>query len=202
MAVSRKTYREKLACDLTHDELIDRARALAAAGQEVEREQATQASLRSQMRSTMAQKLAKRDMLNDIVASSKEYRDVTVIETRDYGRGFITRTREDTGEIIESRPMVDDELQIPLDVEEDFMAPSKAYPESGPVPKDDDLVPAITSTGEHVFVEGDKPVTDARVFDAEGTDLGGIAEVDFKPAMSEEQQKAKRRAKKVDSASS
>lgn len=118
MPVVTRTEREMLPCELTYDELIERARSLAAAGQAVDREQATQTSLRAQMRSKMAELTGKRDMFNDIVASSKEYREVTVIETRDYDKGVITRAREDTGEIVESRPMVDDERQVPIDAVE------------------------------------------------------------------------------------
>jgi len=117
MPTTRKTTREKLPCELTNEELVARARSLAAAGNEVEEEKNTQAFLRSQMKSKMAEKLARRDVLNNIVASGKEYRDVNVVEIRDYNDGTVMRCREDTGEIIEQRPMVDDERQIPLDAE-------------------------------------------------------------------------------------
>lgn len=109
-----RTVREPMRCSLTDQELVDRARSLAAAGRDIDNEDASQSSIKSQMRSKLKLLHAQRNVLNDVVASSSEYREVSVVESHDYNTGIIKRTRIDTGEIIEEREMVDEERQMPL----------------------------------------------------------------------------------------
>lgn len=110
---------ELLPCDLTNDELVDRAKQLAAAGRKIEDKEADHAALKAQMRSEMKLLTAKRDNLNGIVAAGREYREVTVKEVHDYDSGMFKKIRTDTGEVIFERELAGDERKMPLDFELD-----------------------------------------------------------------------------------
>lgn len=75
-------------------------------------------------------KTLKRDLgdLAVVVREKREFREVQCSEHKDHGTGTVYMTREDTGEIISSRPMRDDERQIDL---RDLQKQAKALKDKG-----------------------------------------------------------------------
>lgn len=112
-----KTYTRELSCTLTEDEWNDRAKALAAAVQEIAREEDRHTTLKSQMKSSLQALEAKRNRLASVVASSTEYREVTVELIASFPTNAAIEIRTDTGEEISRRFLVDSERQqaLPID---------------------------------------------------------------------------------------
>lgn len=52
--------------------------------------------------------------LRDAVATGREYREVIVHRVYDFEKAIVTETRTDTGEVLRSRAMTDDERQQKL----------------------------------------------------------------------------------------
>jgi hypothetical protein len=52
--------------------------------------------------------------LRDAVATGREYREVIVHRVLDYEKAIVTETRTDTGEVLRSRAMTDEERQATL----------------------------------------------------------------------------------------
>lgn len=52
--------------------------------------------------------------LRDAVATGREYREVIVHRVYDYEKAIVTETRTDTGEVLRSRAMTDEERQATL----------------------------------------------------------------------------------------
>ena len=141
---------ELLPCELTNEELIDRAKQLAGAGRKIEDKEAEHSALKAQMRSEMKLLTAKRDSLNSVVASGREYREVTIKEIHDFDSGKFKKVRTDTGEIIFERELAGDERKVPLSFELDQDEPTQQdvneavaeYNEQNPnVPVIDDQTP-------------------------------------------------------------
>lgn len=129
MAVAKvKRVSDSLPCRLTDEERLDFADALAEADQAVENaENAKKAAMKNhnyevQLAQTRRSKLA------SIVASKTEYREVTVEEKWDYQNDKFTRTRTDTGEVIVSRRLNDDERQTQLLDDGDSFTEDKEAP--------------------------------------------------------------------------
>ena len=123
-----KTYTRELSCTLTEDEWNDRAKALAAAVQEIAREEDRHTTLKSQMKSSLQALEAKRNRLASVVASSTEYREVTVELLADFPSNAAVEIRADTGEELTRRLLVDSERQqfLPIEPGPDDLGPAEA----------------------------------------------------------------------------
>lgn len=66
------------------------------------------------MKSTLAALEAERDRLSNVVSRGEERRSVEVEERADHEQDVYTRVRLDSGEVLERRPLRDDERQVPL----------------------------------------------------------------------------------------
>lgn len=106
------TYaREMLPCKLDISELLVKGSDLEAAlarRDEIERERKAAADAFKEQLEEQAGKLRE---LRKCIRTREEERPVTICVTRDYRRGQVLRTREDTGEIISERAMTATERQ-------------------------------------------------------------------------------------------
>ena len=118
-----KVITKTLPCVLTDDERLNFADQLAEANEGVEVAKSTKKAMMKQMQSDIDTAEARRDKINNIVATKTEYREVDVRVNWDYDKGRIQQTRTDTGEIIVNRPMTQKEKQTNLlndpDLDED-----------------------------------------------------------------------------------
>lgn len=105
---------EELECCLTVAEAENRARALAAACQDVDREEGRQALVKQTMKAELSRCESERGRLALVVARNKEPRmvETTVFVSPD--GGYALTIRNDTGETVRSRPLSDAERQLPL----------------------------------------------------------------------------------------
>ncbi len=110
-----------LSCELTSDELKDRARDLAEAVKSVIRSENAKKSALQSYNAEIQMAEAKRDRLSNVVGSGAEYREVIVERIHDYKKNVVLEVRTDTGETISSREMTDKEKQLEIfDEEEDL----------------------------------------------------------------------------------
>ena len=103
----------KLPVHLTDKEVLAQSAALAYTTQAIANEEETQTALKGQMKATLAGLLAKQTLLASIVVTCTEYRDVE-IEIQCSEEGIVQEVRRDTGAIILTRPLREDEKQIAL----------------------------------------------------------------------------------------
>ena len=78
------------------------------------RETDRQKSLKKSMASTIADLEQRRADLASKITLGRENRDVAVAMLADYVAGTVTEVRQDTFEVVRSRPLRDDEKQVPL----------------------------------------------------------------------------------------
>lgn len=109
--VTRKDVVQKVACQLTDDELLRYGRALAQTEDDIATEQARQEGIKGELKATLAEIAGRRSMLAGLVSSGEEYRDVECEDAFDHDAGRVTRSRKDTGEVIGERPMTSEERQ-------------------------------------------------------------------------------------------
>lgn len=109
-----KRFTRELRCKLTEEELLDRARALANACEEVSAEERRQKEIKSDLKAQLEAKEAARAQLSAVVSAGAEYRSIDVEQVFDFETGMVTLYRTDTGEQIERRRMTEDERQMPL----------------------------------------------------------------------------------------
>lgn len=105
---------DTLPCQLTDEEVLKFAGELANANKEVDNAIDEKKFLSQQAAAKVKQAEAHRDEVTSIVASRTEWREVTVHKVFDYANGKVIETRIDTGEVIRSREMSDDERQASL----------------------------------------------------------------------------------------
>lgn len=105
---------DTLPCALTDEEVLKFAGELANANKEVDRAIDEKKFLTQQATSKVKKAEAYRDEITSIVASRTEWREVTVNKVYDYEKGIVTETRTDTGEVIASRALSDEEKQTKL----------------------------------------------------------------------------------------
>lgn len=105
---------DTLPCQLTDEEVLKFAGELANANKEVDNAIDEKKFLTQQASAKVKRAEAHRDEITAIVASRTEWREVTVHKLHDYVNGKVIETRTDTGEVIRSRDMSDDERQASL----------------------------------------------------------------------------------------
>lgn len=119
IANKKVVIKENLPCKLTDEERLSRADDLANAVQVVDQVKQEKKSLMRQVDSRLNAAESKREELADVVASGREYREVIVHQVFDYNEGKVTEMRVDTGEVIASRDLTDEERQASLLEEND-----------------------------------------------------------------------------------
>lgn len=106
-----------LSCRLTNEELIARGQSLAEAIENISTEEAQQESLKREMKARLAGLEAQRSHLASVVSRRAEMREVSVEVALFEDAGVVHTIRMDTGEVVHSRPMTDDERQRSLALE-------------------------------------------------------------------------------------
>lgn len=99
---------------LTDAERLEFADMLAEANQRVDEAEHNKKSMMKQMQAEIDQAVARRERINDIVASKTEYREIDVEVKHDYENGRVLHTRVDSGEVIMNRPMTQKERQTSM----------------------------------------------------------------------------------------
>lgn len=106
---------EELSCELNDVEWQNRARELADAHKEVAIQEQRKKDIVKELGHDVSMAKTKESKLADTVATKRELRDVTVQVKYDYELGTVEKTRTDTGEVISTREMTDQERQAELD---------------------------------------------------------------------------------------
>lgn len=109
-----RTTSEVLDCVLTEDEQRERGQQLAESVKAVSDLERDQKDVKASMKEAMEDAEAERERLALIVRDGKEPRTVPVRLDYDDQRGMVHKTRLDTGELIGTRPMTDEEKQRAL----------------------------------------------------------------------------------------
>lgn len=111
-----RTETRNLACKLTDDQLITKANELANVVQSIEAEKARQESVKAELNATMRELTSRQTRLAQIVSRREEYRDVKV-KVEWHENDIVNEIREDTNEMILTRPARDDERQQEMKLE-------------------------------------------------------------------------------------
>jgi carbohydrate-binding DOMON domain-containing protein len=99
---------------LTEDEIASRGEKLAALFQLLEELKSNRAEEMQQWKKRIDDKQAEAHRLAIVITGGWEDRPVSTCTTFDYKRLTVTTTRTDTGEILNSRPMTEEERQREL----------------------------------------------------------------------------------------
>lgn len=105
-----------LDCNLTKDERLEFADKLAKVNQDIIAEEARQVSIKQEIKAKLTELQARRELLAVIVQRKSETREIEVEAVLDYEKEECRWTRIDTGEVINRRPMNDDERQMEAEV--------------------------------------------------------------------------------------
>jgi len=120
-STEHKTLRRKvtkaLPCQLTEAEILKYGRDMAHAMSERDRVQAEFDSVKQEYKARIEEHSANINKLSGRVNSGIETRDVACEEVKDWTDGTVTVARLDTGEIVEARPMREDEKQTEIKLE-------------------------------------------------------------------------------------
>jgi hypothetical protein len=110
---------ERLPCQLTQDELLDRGQKLAQVGADLATHRAHADQVKKELRARESQLEADRAFLENVVRSKQEPRDVEIAAYLGERPGHVDDVRLDTGEVVRSRPAREGELQgrLPLNDE-------------------------------------------------------------------------------------
>lgn len=111
-----KRHATILSCKLTDEEFRDRASNLAATLEDIKAEDSRHEMLKREMKSALSALEARRDVLALTVSRRSEMREVEVEDQANDKTGMVDRIRMDTGEIVLTRVMNDQERQIPMPV--------------------------------------------------------------------------------------
>lgn len=115
MRIVREEKKRSLKCELTRDELLEAGAKLADAQQTIAELESALASYKAQNKSETEIAKASVENLSDKIRRKYEFRDIRCVVEKDFDHGMFTITRMDTGEIVEARPLTDDELeQLPM----------------------------------------------------------------------------------------
>lgn len=109
-----KVVTRNLPCRLTEDELRQRGDALAEVVQELHAEEQRQADVKAQMKARVTELEAKQTRFAITISRKEEYRDIECDVFGDPERGVVELVRRDSGEVVETRPMTEDERQRAL----------------------------------------------------------------------------------------
>ena len=108
--INLRNETRNLPCKLNDNELRERADELATTVQAVESEESRQDSVKAELKARITELEARQKRLAQVVSRREEYRDVKVRVTLHSGE-VVKEIREDTGEIISTRPAKDYEMQ-------------------------------------------------------------------------------------------
>ncbi len=125
------TVQETLRVDLTDEEYKNVAILMGHANAEISAAEDQLAAVKSQFKSRIDAAVAKRNEYAGIINAGCEYKPVDCWLTKDWGAGSITVTRQDTGEVIRTRPMSPEEKQRGLQFQEDHGPGQEAAPDPG-----------------------------------------------------------------------
>lgn len=111
--MSLKPRREvrNLPCQLTDKEFLERSRSLASVTNDIATETARQVDVKAQMKARLAGLLAQQSRFASAVSRGEEDRDVEVEIEHDENALAVRTWRTDTHELIDERPMREDERQ-------------------------------------------------------------------------------------------
>lgn len=115
--VSLRRVVRNLPCRLTGDELLTRADELSVVVQETTAEEGRQTDVKAQMKARLTELDARKTRLAITIGRKEEYRDVEVELVADIQAQTTTVHRTDTGEVVETRPMSEQEKQAALPLE-------------------------------------------------------------------------------------
>lgn len=103
-----------LPCSLNEEELLAKGAVLSAKMREREREQADQKEAKLAMKTRLEE--LEQEILDvaRVVREKRELRPVEVKEEKNYPRRIVEFVRVDTGQVIDSRPMHESELNVEL----------------------------------------------------------------------------------------
>jgi hypothetical protein len=105
-----RTFTRTLAVILTADEVMQAGHQLAETIQDINAEQRRQDDMKAQMKARLAELAAKQTRLAIMVTRVEDFRDVE-IQAIVNGKGLVDEIRTDTKEIINTRPLLDEERQ-------------------------------------------------------------------------------------------
>lgn len=106
---------ELLPCELTNNELLERGNEMAHVEQDIAAEEKKQKSLKTELKARMDTLISQRSDLANRIANRQELRDIRVRIEIDYNAGKWMKTRLDTGQVIKSREITEDERQLNLE---------------------------------------------------------------------------------------
>lgn len=112
-----KTFVRTLPHTLTHEERFQAALDLAETINAISNKKSEQDFERQQMKATMTDLEGQREGLASVVASGIRYKETTCETHLDFENGVYYEVRLDTGELLVSRPLSDDERQRELPME-------------------------------------------------------------------------------------
>lgn len=115
--VSLRRVVRNLPCRLTGDELLTRADELSVVVQETTAEEGRQTDVKAQMKARLTELDARKTRLAITIGRKEEYRDVEVELVADIQAQTTSIYRTDTGEVVETRPMSEQEKQAALPLE-------------------------------------------------------------------------------------
>ena len=120
-----KNITKPLPCKLTDGELLGYGRDVAAGYATVQRLESELDGIKQDYKGKITVQEATIGSRTGCIASGSETRDVKCVEVKNWTDGTVVITRLDTAEIIESRPMREDEKQQECFSEEELSAGSK-----------------------------------------------------------------------------
>jgi ERCC4-type nuclease len=107
---------EYLRCDLTEDEVTSKSGELALLHGEAERMQAEFDDLKKVRSARIKTVVTRQAVLAKQVREKAEYRNVEVEDTPNFTEKVMETVRSDTGEIVRTRKLSEEELQRPLPI--------------------------------------------------------------------------------------
>lgn len=109
-----RTVTKQLPVVLTDAEILNYGRDCARAQHEHANIKNTAKTVAKEYASKIAEQEAIIARLTVIINSGKETRDIACLELKNWNKGTVTVSRNDTHEVIESRPMREDEKQMEI----------------------------------------------------------------------------------------
>lgn len=105
---------EDLPVQLTQDEITERGQRLAAVDGEIESHLQREKEVKANLKATRSRLEAERSLLSMVVRNREEARPVRVTLHGDHEAGLVFEIRDDTGEVVRTRPLTDDDRQLRL----------------------------------------------------------------------------------------